>query len=347
MNEARWRAVMARDRSKDGSFVYAVGSTGIYCRPSCPSRRPGRDRVSFFDAPVAATRAGFRGCKRCKPDTSTTTDPKTTLAREICRLVDAAETIPSLETLGEKVNMSPFHLQRTFKDGMGITPRQYGEAKRLGRFKQALGAGEAVTGALYGAGHGSASRLYEKASDHLGMTPASYARGGKGATIGYSIADCALGRLLAAATAQGICAVFLGDDDEKLVEELRGDFPAAEIHRDDSGLAARVARALARLDGRAPSPDLPLDLQATAFQWQVWTELCRIPAAETRSYGEIARAIGKPGAARAVGRACATNPVSLVIPCHRAIGGSGALTGYRWGKNRKQALLERERKERG
>jgi AraC family transcriptional regulator of adaptative response/methylated-DNA-[protein]-cysteine methyltransferase len=347
LNEARWRAVVARDRGKDGSFVYAVESTGIYCRPSCPSRRPHRDRVSFFDAPTAALSAGFRACKRCKPDTIGVTDPKTRLALKVCRLIDAAETIPSLETLGVKMNMSPFHLQRSFKEAMGITPRQYGEARRLGRLKEALGAGEAVAGALYGAGYGSASRLYEKAKDHLGMTPASYARGGKGALIAYSIVDSPLGRILAASTAKGVCAVYLSDDDKELVSELQSDFPEAEITKDDGGLAARVAKALTKLDGREPSLELPLDLQATAFQWQVWQELCRIPAGETRSYGEIAQALGKSGAARAVGRACATNPVSLIIPCHRAIGSSGSLTGYRWGKERKKALLDRERKNRG
>jgi AraC family transcriptional regulator of adaptative response/methylated-DNA-[protein]-cysteine methyltransferase len=342
-DDARWQAVLDRNRRLDGAFVYGVASTGIYCRPSCPSRRPRRDRVSFFPVAEAAERAGFRPCRRCKPQQAAAADPAIALARKVCRLIDAAETIPSLDHIGEEVGMSPFHLQRRFKAVMGVTPRQYGEARRLDRFKKAVGAGEAVTGALYGAGYGSSSRLYEKAPVHLGMTPASYAKGGAGAEIAYTVAKSALGHLLVAATEKGVCMVSLGDNAAALERELRDDYPAAAVHRDDKSLAARVARTLSMLDGRAPDADLPLDLRATAFQWQVWSALCRIPAGETRTYGEIARAIGKPGAARAVGRACATNPVSLIVPCHRAVGSDGSLTGYRWGKERKKKLLERER----
>lgn len=264
--------------------------------------------------------------------------------RQVCRMIDASEdSIPTLAELGAEVGASPHHLQRLFKGVMGISPRQYAEARRLERFKSAVKDGETVSSAMYGAGYGSSSRLYEKSDLHLGMTPASYARGGAGAAITFAIVDCRLGRLLVAATERGICAVSLGDDDGVLAAELCRDYPAADIQRDDGAFADWVAAVLAITEGREPAIDLPLDIRATAFQWQVWQRLRAIPAGETATYGEIAADLGRPKGARAVGRACACNPVSLIVPCHRAVGGDGRLTGYRWGIDRKETLLETER----
>jgi AraC family transcriptional regulator of adaptative response/methylated-DNA-[protein]-cysteine methyltransferase len=348
-DEQRWRAVLDRDRRCDGAFVYAVRSTGVFCRPSCPSRRAGRAQVSFFAVPEAAVQAGYRPCKRCRPERAESADPRIAKIRMVCRTIEARdEGVSTLEELGAVVGVSPHHLQRLFKAVIGVSPRRYAEAMRLGRLKQSLREGEPVTMALYGAGYGSSSRLYEKAPAHLGMTPASYAKGGRGARIGYTIVAHdrlgSLGRLLVAATERGICMVALGDTESFLEEELTGEFPEAEIHRDDNALAGRVGAVLDLADENAPHADLPLDIRATAFQWRVWEQLRAIPRGETRSYGEIAAALGQPGAARAVGRACATNPVSLVVPCHRAVGGDGRMHGYRWGVERKQSLLERERR---
>jgi AraC family transcriptional regulator of adaptative response/methylated-DNA-[protein]-cysteine methyltransferase len=273
------------------------------------------------------------------------------MVRRVCRYIDEHANgngdggPPTLADMGDHVGVSPHHLQRTFKRHLGVTPRQYADARRLGRFKSGLKRGEGVAGALYDAGYGSPSRVYERAPDQLGMTPATYAKGGRGAHIGYSVVGCTLGRLLVAATARGICAVYLGDDDDELADELRAEYPAAEVARDDAVLG-RWAEVLVRhLKGEEPRLDLPLDVRATAFQWRVWEELRRIPQGETRTYSEIAARLGKPKAQRAVGRACATNPVSVVVPCHRAVREDGGLGGYRWGLERKEALLARERTE--
>ena len=346
--EERWQAVASRDGRYDGAFVYAVHTTGVYCRPSCSSRRPRRDNVAFFPLPEAAERAGFRACRRCLPNQARPRDPGIDMVRRVCRYIDgAAEQAdngpPTLAGLGAHAGMSPHHLQRTFKRVMGITPRQYADARRLDRVKAGLRRGEPVAGALYEAGYGSSSRLYERAPAFLGMTPATYAKGGKGARIGYAIVDCALGRLLVAATARGICAVSLGDGDGELEAELRAEYPAAEIARDEKGVGDRAQALLRHLAGAEPRLDLPLDVRATAFQWRVWEALRRIPLGQTRSYSEIAAGLGNRKAQRAVARACATNPVSIIVPCHRAVAKDGGLAGYRWGLERKRALLERER----
>lgn len=351
MNQGdHWQAVLSRDTRFDGAFVYAVRSTGIFCRPSCPSRRPRRENVDFFAVPEAAARAGYRACRRCRPTEAEAPDPGLAMVRRLCRFMDGREVDdagpPTLAELGAHVGRSPYHLQRTFKRVMGITPRQYADARRLGRLKSELRRGEPVAGALYGAGYGSSSRLYERAPGQLGMTPATYAKGGAGARIGFAIVESALGRLLVGATARGVAAVCLGEDDRVLEAELRAEYPAAEIARDERGVG-RWAEAIVRhLAGAEPRLELPLDVRATAFQWRVWEELRRIPAGETRSYREIAARLGKPKAQRAVGRACATNPVSLVVPCHRAVREDGGLGGYRWGLERKRALLAREARER-
>jgi len=343
-DEIRWARVLARDAGADGAFVYAVASTGVYCRPSCPSRRPGRDKVAFFALPALAEAAGFRACKRCRPADAPARDPRlAAVARAIDAIAASDNGTPTLETLGRAAKMSPHHLQRLFTDLVGLSPRRYGEALRLGRLKENLRSGGGVADALYGAGYGSSSRLYEKAPRHLGMTPATYARGGAGAEIAFTTAASPLGRLLVAATATGVAMVALGDNDRELENELAAEFPQARLARDQGRLANHLNNVLARLAGKQPASALPLDVRATAFQGRVWRALQEIPLGETRTYGEIAGMIGRPDAARAVGRACASNPVAVVVPCHRAVGNRGALTGYRWGVARKEKLLTAER----
>ncbi len=342
--ERRWRIVLARDRRYDGAFVYAVQSTGIYCRPSCPSRRPGREHVTFFPVPEAAEAAGFRPCRRCQPSAASPPDPGVPLVRTVCRLIDAHPDRPaSLALLSARAGVTSHRLLRTFKRVLGISPRQYRDARRLDRFKTELRSRGRVSPALYEAGYGSSSRVYEQAHARLGMTPATYSRGAPGTRIAFTVVPCALGRLLVATTARGICRVSLGSRAEELEAGLRTEFPAAELRRERGALAASVGALLRYLDGRAEPLDLPLDVRATAFQHRVWETLRRIPYGGTRSYAEIAHAIGKPSAARAVARACATNPAALVIPCHRVVRADGGLGGYRWGIARKRALLEQER----
>lgn len=345
MNEAqKWQRVLIRDTACDGSFVYAVRSTGIYCRPSCPSRRPKRQHVVFFSLPELAERAGFRPCHRCRPQEAKTRDPRVEKVRGACRYIDAhRDETPTLAALSEQVGMSPYHFQRVFKRIAGISPRQYGEARRLTRFKEELRKRSNVTAAIYEAGYGSSSRLYERAPFRLGMTPSAYQRGGRGSRIRYTLVACPLGRLLLAATERGVCKTAFGDDDAFLETSLRSEFPAAEIDRDDAGLGPFVAPVMEYLKGWQPHLDLPLDVRATAFQGRVWQALQSIPYGKTRSYGEVARAVGLPGAARVVARACATNPVALLIPCHRVLQKNGKLGGYRWGTKRKQTLLALER----
>jgi AraC family transcriptional regulator of adaptative response/methylated-DNA-[protein]-cysteine methyltransferase len=345
MNEERcWQAFYARDKAADGQFVVAVRSTGIYCRPSCPSRRPRRENVVFYTEPAAAEQAGYRACLRCRPSQNGAPEEQVALVQQVCRVIEQhAEGTLSLDELGAEVSMSPFHLQRTFKRILGITPRQYGEAYRLGRLKERLKGGENVTQALYEVGYSSSSRLYEQANSRLGMTPATYGKGGKGMQISSTIVSCPLGYVLVAMTERGVCMVGLGESEEYLKQELANDYPAAQIQRATGEVHAWVSAILDYLNGRAPSLDLPLDVRATAFQWQVWQALQAIPAGSTRTYSELAEAIGHPKAARAVGNACANNPVSLVIPCHRAIREDGSLGGYRWGLERKKRLLAQER----
>jgi AraC family transcriptional regulator of adaptative response/methylated-DNA-[protein]-cysteine methyltransferase len=344
--EHRWRVVLARDRRFDGAFVYAVHSTRIYCRPSCPSRRPRREQVTFFSAPEAAERAGFRACRRCRPGEAPAPDPGVALVRTVCRLIDARPEQPAgLAALSARAGVTPHHLLRVFRRVLGISPRQYRDARRLDRFRTELKSRRGVSPALYEAGYGSSSRVYERAHAQLGMTPATYSRGAPGAHITYAVMPCPLGRLLVAATSRGICRVGLGGDAAELEAGLRVEFPAAELCRDRrrGTLAAAVGTILSYLNGRTDALDLPLDVRATAFQRRVWEALRRIPYGATRSYAQMARAVGKPAATRAVGRACAANPAALVIPCHRVVRQDGELGGYRWGVDRKRALRERER----
>ena len=339
-----WQAVLTRDARFDGMFVYGVRSTGIYCRPTCPARRPRREQVVFFPSVHAAEEARFRPCRRCRPREGARFDGQVELMQRICDFIDANLDEPlTLAALSAQANMSPYHLHRTFKRIMGMTPYRYVRAGRVSTLKAQLREGRQVTTALYEAGYGSSSRLYERASAGLGMTPATYRRGGRGMRIGYAIVSCPLGRLLVAATDRGVSAVSLGDSDAALEAALRAEYAAADIRRDDGGLSEWTNVLLRYLDGDLPHVDLPLDVQATAFQRRVWDQLRAIPYGSVRSYRDIGRALGRPTAARAVGRACATNPVALVIPCHRAVGEGGSLVGYRWGLERKRLLLERER----
>jgi AraC family transcriptional regulator, regulatory protein of adaptative response / methylated-DNA-[protein]-cysteine methyltransferase len=340
----QWRIVLARDRRFDGAFVYAVRSTGIYCRPSCPSRRPRRTMVQFYPIPEVAEAAGYRACRRCRPTQSPAPDPALAVVRELCRLIEANPDTPAdLATLARRAGLSPYQLLRAFRRVLGVSPKAYREARQIARLKTALKSHRHVSPAIYDAGYSSSSRVYERAAGALGMTPAAYHRGGRGAAIRYSLARSPLGDLLVAATDRGVCRIALGDDPAALERDLRGEFPAATLHRDRGALAAWVQRILRHLDGRAPHLALPLDIRATAFQQRVWAELRRIPYGRTRSYQAVARAIGHPQSARAVARACATNPVCLAIPCHRVVRTDGALGGYRWGVDRKRALLDRER----
>jgi len=343
---ARWAAVQARDARFDGTFFYGVRSTGVYCKPSCPSRRPGRGQVAFFSSTAAAEAGGFRACRRCRPRQAGARDPRVEMVERACRAIEAHREGPlSLAALGAALGVSPYHLQRTFKSIAGVTPRQYQAAHRASRFRKRIETGGAVIDAMYDAGFGSSSRLYESADAELGMTPAVYARGGAGVRINYAVVGCAHGRLLVAATGRGLCAVRLGDSDEELEGALLAEFRAAEIHKDAAALDEWVGAILRHLGGQQTSLDLPLDVRATAFQRRVWEELRRIPYGGTRSYGDIARAIGQPTATRAVARACAANPVALVTPCHRVVREDGSLGGYRWGLERKRALLAGEQGE--
>jgi len=341
--EDKWRSVLTRDHTYDGIFVYAVRSTGIYCRPSCPARRPKLEHVVFFSNTQDAEQSGFRPCKRCRPR-DIGASPQVELVKRVCQYIKTnLEDKLTLSVLSTHFEVSPYHLQRTFKRIIGISPRQYIEAQRLARFKQKLKEGDTVTKAMYAAGFTSRRRLYEKVSAKFGMNPSTYRRGGAGMSIKYTIVDCPLGRLLVAATEKGICGVFLGDSDVMLEDTLFREYPSAEINRDDLDLKEWLTSFLKYFTGNSLDLNLPLDIQATAFQWQVWKKIQAIPAGSISTYTRIARALGKSQAARAVARACAANPVSLVIPCHRVIREDSKLGGYRGGIKRKQALLSHEK----
>ena len=339
--DAAWSAVLARDARYDGRFVYAVRTTGIFCRPSCPSRRPHRKHVAFYDGPALARAAGFRACRRCAPESATAA------ARAIGRVrahIDAhLDERLTLAELSGVAGLSPSHLQKAFKAALGLSPRDYVRLRRAERFKSEVRSGRSVTDALYEAGYGSGSRLYSDANARLGMTPGAYKRGGAGETVRFSMAASKLGRLLVASTERGLCAVQLGESDTALEAALRKDYPRAELVRDDRVLKPALAAILAHLDGAVPRLDLPVDVAATAFQWRVWRTLQQIPYGETRSYAQVAEALGQPKAVRAVARACASNRVALLVPCHRVVRADGSLGGYRWGASRKRLLLEKEK----
>ena len=344
-DDPRWNAVLARDAARDGEFVFAVSSTGVYCRPSCAARRPRRENVQFFRGPEQAERAGYRACLRCRPK-SFSGNSQSDGVKAICRFIEQHLDEPlTLDRLGKEFHQSPFHLQRRFKQVLGITPRAYADSCRLRLLKRNLQAGDSVTRAMYDAGYGSSSRLYEKTASQLGMTPDKYRRGAIAATIRYTCADSPLGRMLIAATERGICSIQFARTDGELLEGLKHEFPFASRKLDEGGLQSWVSALLRHMRGKDldSTASLPLDIRATAFQRRVWTYLQSIPFGATRSYSEVAKAIGRPRAVRAVARACATNPVAVAIPCHRVIRQDGSMSGYRWGIERKQALLEMER----
>lgn len=338
MNDASlWQAVMTRDERRAGTFVYAVRSTGIYCRATCPSRRPSRHQVRFFDTPQTAEAAGFRACLRCRPKDA---DGWVATVRQA---IDEQGDAPlQLRALAVRLGMSASALQRRFREQVGVTPRQYADALRLRRLKKELRRAPRVADAVYEAGFGSGSRVYENAGARLGMTPAAYRRGGAGALITFTTVRCPLGHMLVAATTRGLATVSLGDDVAALERALHEEYPAAELRRDDRRLRRWTRDLLGQLGGGPTVTELPMDVQATAFEWKVWEALRRIPRGETRTYAEVAREMGRAGAARAVGRACGRNRLALLIPCHRVVPAAGGTGGYRWGAARKRALLELE-----
>jgi AraC family transcriptional regulator, regulatory protein of adaptative response / methylated-DNA-[protein]-cysteine methyltransferase len=342
--DPRWHSIVARDRTADGSFFFSVASTGVYCRPSCPARRPKVENVGFHASAKAAEAAGFRACKRCRPDRPEVWQQNAQIISEICRLIETAEEMPNLDALARKAGFSPYHFHRVFKAATGVTPRNYALAHRARRLREELANGASVTAAIHGAGYGSASRFYENSDRVLGMRPTEYRSGGINTEIRYAVGDSSLGKILVARTDRGVCAIFLDDDSDTMIGELNRRFPKARIVAGGAEFEDILAKIVAFAEMPQTGIDLPLDLQGTAFQQRVWNALRDIPAGETRTYGEIARKIGVPDAVRAVGTACGANHVSLAVPCHRVIGASGALTGYRWGVARKKTLLERERK---
>lgn len=328
-------------RRASADFFYGVAGTGIYCRCGCPSPRPRRENVRLFADIAEAEAAGFRPCRRCDPK-----GERAALARAVvadaCAAIEAAETPPALEALARRAGYSPFHFLRLFRDQVGLTPRSYAEGVRARRLQRALAGGARVADAVAEAGFGSESRVYESRGGLLGMSPGAARRGGVGEEIRTAFADCPFGRLLVGATARGVCFLGFGEPDEALLGDLRRRFPRAALVSDDAGLAATLRAVLAFIAEPRTALELPLDLRGTAFQQRVWAALRRIPPGETRSYGELAAMAGAPGAARATGRACAVNPVSLAVPCHRAVGQGGEITGYRWGIPNKRTLLARE-----
>ena len=339
---AAWQAVVRRDPSQDGLFVFAVSTTGVYCRPSCAARRPNRENVTFFAGPSEAEAAGFRACLRCRPASAEPPSAVRAVQRAIAFLETHADEPVPLAALARVAGLSPFHLQRTFKKLVGVSPKRYADAQRADRLKALLKDGGGVASAGFEAGYGSSSRAYAHAAARLGMTPARYARGGRGLHVRYAVVETLLGRLLVGATERGVCAVRLGDSGRALEAGLRKEYPEAMLQRDDGALAKWTAAIAASLSGEADLSAIPLDLRATTFQRRVFEALRAIPRGETRSYAELAAAIGRPTAVRAVARACAQNPAAIVVPCHRIVRSDGAIGGYRWGVERKRALLESE-----
>lgn len=340
--DPRWLAVRSRDARADGRFVYSVRTTGVYCRPSCAARTPRRENVEFHATPAAAERAGFRACKRCRPTEAPLAERRAAMVAELCRLIEDAEEAPTLEALATHAGQSTYHVHRTFKATTGLTPRAYAAAHRARRAREALARSATVTEAIHGAGYGSSGRFYEEADDVLGMTPTQYRAGGEGMEIRFAVGECSLGSILVAATGRGVCAILLGDDPQALVHDLERRFAKARLVGADAGFEALVAKVVGLVEDPRTGVELPLDLRGTAFQQRVWQALRGIPVGSTASYAEVARRLGKPNATRAVAQACAANPVAVAIPCHRVVRTDGDPSGYRWGVERKRALLAKE-----
>jgi AraC family transcriptional regulator of adaptative response/methylated-DNA-[protein]-cysteine methyltransferase len=342
IDDPRWAQLVARNAAADGQFVYSVASTGVYCRPACAARTPSPRNVRFHADPAAAERAGFRPCKRCRPDQPPLAERQAAIVAAACRRIEKAGEALSLGELADGAGLSPHHFHRLFRSITGLTPKAYGDAHRAARVRDALAGGANVTEALYDAGYGSSGRFYAAADATLGMLPSVYRAGGARAAIRYGIGSSSLGRVLAAMSDRGICAILIGDDDAALIDDLRRRFSRADVIAADPGFASAVEQVVAMVEAPGRGLSLPLDIQGTAFQQRVWQELQAIPAGTTASYAEIAGRIGQPGAVRGVAGACAANRIAIAIPCHRVLRSDGALSGYRWGVERKRALLERE-----
>ncbi len=340
--DPRWASVVVRDGAADGTFVYSVGTTGVYCRPSCPARRPRPEHVRFHATGRAAADAGFRPCKRCKPDQPSLVEEHAAKVTQACRLIEASSEAPSLEELAAGAGLSVFHFHRVFKAVMGLTPRDYATAHRGARMRKALGRSGTVTQAIYESGYNSNGRFYAESQQVLGMTPTVYRAGGANAEIRFAIGECSLGSILVAASDHGVCAILLGDDPERLAHDLQERFPRATLIGGDAEFERLVAMVVGFVEAPGLGLDLPLDVRGTAFQQRVWRALLAIPVGETASYTEIARRIGSPASVRAVAQACGANGLAVAIPCHRVVRIDGALSGYRWGVERKRALLDRE-----
>jgi AraC family transcriptional regulator, regulatory protein of adaptative response / methylated-DNA-[protein]-cysteine methyltransferase len=340
--DPRWAAVLARDAAADGRFVYAVLSTGIYCRPVCPSRRPRPENVAFYSTPAVAEAAGFRPCKRCQPTQDRLAVRQMAMIADFCRFIETAEEAPTLAELARRSGLSPHHLHRLFKAGTGLTPHAYAQAVRAERLRRNLPSSATLTEAVFAAGYNSSSHFYAAAGQLLGMAPAAYRAGGRDAEIRFAIGQCSLGAILVAQSARGVCAIALGGDPQQLAQDLQARFPAARLIGDDVEFAAVVARVVGMVEAPGLGLDLPLDIRGTAFQQRVWQALQRIPPGTTLSYSALAAAIGAPQAVRAVAGACAANVLAVAIPCHRVVRSDGGLSGYRWGVERKRALLARE-----
>jgi AraC family transcriptional regulator, regulatory protein of adaptative response / methylated-DNA-[protein]-cysteine methyltransferase len=341
-DEDRWAAVLRRERRADDVFFYSVQTTGVYCRPSCPSRHARREHVQFHSTVAAAERAGFRACKRCRPNEPTLAQQHSATVAKACRMIETAEDMPSLDALAQVAGVSRFHFHRVFKSITGVTPKAYAIQYRARRVREALARSNTVTSAIYDAGFSSNGRFYSESSKTLGMTPTHFRGGGAGETIRFAIGQCSLGAILVAATNKGICAIMLDDDPEALMRNLQERFAKAQLVGGDQAFERWVAKVVGFVERPALGLDLPLDVRGTAFQQRVWQALREIPAGETASYTEIAARIGAPKAVRAVAGACASNAIAVAIPCHRVVRNDGALSGYRWGVARKRALLDRE-----
>jgi len=341
--DPRWKAVVERDAAFDGTFVYSVRTTGVYCRPSCPSRLAKPENVAFHASCEAAERAGYRACRRCRPNAPSLASRRAAAVAKACRAIEDLEEPPRLESLAGAVGMSPYHFHRVFKAATGLTPKAYAAARRAVRVRDELAEGTAsVTEAIYGAGFNSSGRFYAKAEEMLGMTPTAFRKGGDAAAIKFAVGECSLGSILVAATEKGVCAILIGDDPDELAHDLQDRFPRANLIGGDAAFEALVARVVGFVEAPAFGCDLPLDVRGTAFQQRVWQALRAIPVGETASYAEIARRIGAPRSARAVAQACAANNIAVAIPCHRVVRNDGSLSGYRWGVERKRALLAKE-----
>ncbi|MDG9670089.1 bifunctional DNA-binding transcriptional regulator/O6-methylguanine-DNA methyltransferase Ada [Hahella sp. CR1] len=344
-NDPRWRALLERDAQADGSFYYSVKTTGVYCRPSCAARTPRPENVCFYDSREEAEQAGYRPCRRCRPDAPPLAAQQAEKIAAACRLIADSETFPSLDELAQSVGLSKFHFHRLFKQITGLTPRGYAAAQRQQRLNSALQNAETVTDAIYDAGYSSNGHFYGESDHFLGMTPSDYRRGGTNAEIRFAVGECALGAILVAQSARGVCAILLGDEPEALVHELQDRFPKAQLIGDDADFERLIAKVVGFVEAPQIGLDLPLDVRGTAFQQRVWRALQEIPSGATASYADIAQRIGSPKSVRAVAQACAANLLAVAIPCHRVVRSDGALSGYRWGVERKQALLEREAQE--